>query len=163
MKRLKLNFFIFSIFVAFGNAFEIDDFSGDQSINFGESFDVYCHVSGGTFENKDWKHCIWTREADDEECTFTYYKNGDGDWQVDKSCSPGMADVSFMGDDPSSQNCLCGLNIDGADPQLHTGEWKCSIEQCQTGFPLGPDGCNQEDGVGTYTNATMNVEVITFT
>ena len=160
MERLLILLFILSACLGLGSAFEIDDTSGDQIINSGESFEVFCHVKGGTFENEDWKHCVWRREADDETCTFTYYKNGDGDWDVDKRCTDGMADVAFSGDDPSVQNCLCGLNIDGADPQFHAGVWTCSIEQCQTGFPLGPDGCNEDAGVGTYIDATMNVQVL---
>merc|ERR1712223_1288838 len=160
MEGLTLKFFISATLLVFVNGFEIDIHTEDQQVNVGESFEVSCHVTGGFVENHDWKHCVWTREADQASCTFTYLKPEDGDWKVDKNCSTPLADISFSGDDPTDKNTLCGLNIDSADA-LDNGNWQCSIEQCQTnGNPFGQDGCREVDGVGSYINALMNVEVI---
>ena len=159
MEGLTLKFFISATLLVFVNGFEIDVHTEDQQVIDGRSFEVSCHVTGGVIENHDWKHCVWTREADQASCTFTYLKPEDGDWMVDKNCTAPLADISFSGDDPTDKNTLCGLNIDSADT-LDNGIWECRIEQCQTnGNPFGQDGCREVDGVGSYVNALMNVEV----
>ena len=67
------------------------------------------------------------------------------------------SDINFRGDDPTVENLSCGMDVAGADA-LDNGDWTCSIEQCVSGSIL-TDGCVEEEGVGNYITATMNVEV----
>merc|ERR1712223_242224 len=148
MEGLTLKFFISATLLVFVNGFEIDIHTEDQQVNVGESFEVSCHVTGGFVENKNWKHCVWTREADQASCTFTYLKPNGEDWQVQKECDPGLSDINFRGDDPNVANLLCGMDVAGADA-LDNGGWTCSIEQCATAGIIS-GGCAEEEGVGNY-------------
>ena len=157
MEGSLLQLIILSTCLVIGYGFEIDTHSEDQSVNNGDDFVVECHVTGGALENKNWKHCVWTREADQASCTFTYLKPDGEDWQVQKECDPGLSDINFRGDDPNVSNLLCGMDVASADA-LDNGVWTCDIEQCTTAGIIS-GGCAEEEGVGNYISATMNVEV----